>query len=162
VYGREYVSWRRENNDRLTLIGDKNTYVPGETAEILIPSPFQGEQYAFITVERGGVLRSEVLRLTSNSTIYHLPITSDLAPNIYFSVVLVKGQNNCAGADCLKPENLADYKVGLLPLDVTPVPQTLNIELTPSAAQAQPGEDVTYEVVVSDADGRRVFARFGR
>ncbi|HKZ87386.1 MAG TPA: Ig-like domain-containing protein [Anaerolineae bacterium] len=160
VYGREYVSWRRENNDRLTLISDKNTHVPGETAEILIPSPFQGEQYALITVERGGVLRSQVLRLTTNSTIYRLPITSDLAPNIYFSVVLVKGQNNCVGADCLKPENLADYKIGLLPLDVTPVPQTLNTELTPSAAQAQPGEDVTYDVAVTDADGRPVAGEF--
>ncbi|MGH9201829.1 MAG: alpha-2-macroglobulin family protein, partial [Vicinamibacterales bacterium] len=160
VTGREYVSWRRENNDRLTLIGDKNTYAPGETAEILIPSPFQGNQVALITIERGGVLRSELLRLTSNSTVYRLPITADLAPNIYFSVVLVKGQNNCAGADCLKPENLADYKVGLLPLDVTPIAQTLNIGLTPDTEQAQPDEDVTYEVIVTDANDQPVVGEF--
>ncbi len=160
VTGREYVSWRRENNDRLTLIGDKNTYRPGETAEILIPSPFQGEQYALVTLERGGVLRTELLRLTSNSTVYRLPISADLAPNIYFSVVLVKGQNNCAGADCLKPENLADYKVGLLPLDVTPAEQTLTIELTPDKTQAQPGEDVTYEVLATDASGEPVAGEF--
>ncbi len=160
VSGREYVSWRRENNDRLTLISDKNTYLPGETAEILIPSPFQGEQVALLTIERGGVLRSEVLRLTSNSAVYRLPITSDLAPNIYFSVVLVKGQNNCVGADCLKPENLADYKVGLLPLDVTPIAQTLQIALTPDKQQAQPGEEVLYEVSVTDSNGQPVAGEF--
>ncbi len=160
VSGREYVSWRRENNDRLTLISDKNTYLPGETAEILIPSPFQGEQYALITVERGGVLRSEVLRLASNSTVYRLPIDADLAPNIFFSVVLVKGQNACVGADCLKPENLADYKVGILPLDVTPLAQTLDIALTPDRAQAQPGEEVTYEIVVTDSNGQPIASEF--
>lgn len=160
VSGREYVSWRRENNDRLTLISDKNSYAPGETAEILIPSPFQGEQWALITVERGGMLKSEVLQLTSNSSVYRLPITPDFAPNIYFSVVLVKGQNNCAGADCLKRENLADYKVGLLPLDVTPSAQRLNIDLKPDKAQAQPGEDVTYDVAVTDANGQPASGEF--
>ena len=160
VTGREYVSWRRDNNDRLTLISDKSAYVPGETAEILIPSPFQGDQYALITIERGGVLKTEVQRLTSNSTVYRLPITADLAPNIYFSVVLVKGQNNCAGADCLRRENLADYKVGLLPLDVAPIPQTLNITLTPNRAEAQPGEQVTYDVSVADWQGRPVAGEF--
>ncbi|HJW83748.1 MAG TPA: MG2 domain-containing protein, partial [Anaerolineae bacterium] len=160
VTGREYISWRRENNDRLTLIGDKSAYAPGETAEILIPSPFQGDQYALISVERGGVLKSEVLRLPSNSTVYRLPITPDLAPNIYVSVVLVKGQNNCAGTDCLKPENLADYKVGLLPLDVQPIAQTLKVELTPDRPQAQPGEEVTYGIVATEADGQPVAGEF--
>ncbi|HEY4688728.1 MAG TPA: Ig-like domain-containing protein [Anaerolineae bacterium] len=160
VTGREYVSWRRENNDRISLISDKTTYVPGETAEVLIPSPFQGEQVALITIERGGVLRSEVVRLTSNSSIYRVPITPDLAPNFYVSVVLVKGQNNCAGADCLKPENLADYKVGLLPLDVTPVAQTLHIQLTPDKTQVQPREDVAYDVSVTDSNGQPVAGEF--
>ncbi|MGD2105355.1 MAG: Ig-like domain-containing protein, partial [Anaerolineae bacterium] len=46
VSGTKDVSWRRENNDRFDLISDQSSYVPGETAEILIPSPFRGEQWA--------------------------------------------------------------------------------------------------------------------
>ena len=37
----EFISWRQENNDRIELVADKKSYRPGETARILIPSPFQ-------------------------------------------------------------------------------------------------------------------------
>ncbi len=57
VTGDEYVSWQRENNDRISLISDKSSYVPGETARILIPSPFQGEHWALVSIERGGILQ---------------------------------------------------------------------------------------------------------
>jgi len=56
---RQYVSWRQENNDRIQLVADKRSYSPGETASILIPSPFQGQVTALVTVERGGFSRSK-------------------------------------------------------------------------------------------------------
>jgi hypothetical protein len=86
VSGTETVSWRRSNDDRITLVSDRATYAPGDTAEILIPSPFEGEQWALVTVERGGVLQAQVLELESNSTVYRLPITADHVPNIYVGV----------------------------------------------------------------------------
>jgi len=152
VSGAADVSWRRDNNDRFDLISDKSSYVPGETAEILIPSPFQGEQWAWITVERGGVLEEEVRRLESNSSVYRLPITAEHAPNIYVSVVIVKGP------DATNPA--ATHKVGILPLTVEPVQQTLNILLTPSVQRAEPGETVTFNVQARDSSGEPVEAAF--
>jgi hypothetical protein len=152
VSGAEDVSWRRENNDRFDLISDKSTYVPGETAEILIPSPFQGEQWAWITVERGDVLEQEVRRLDSNSAVYRLPITAEHAPNVYVSVVIVKGP------DATNP--VATHKVGYLPLTVEPVEQTLDITLRPSVEQAEPGSTVSFDVEARDANGEAVAAAF--
>ncbi|HZY42116.1 MAG TPA: alpha-2-macroglobulin family protein, partial [Anaerolineae bacterium] len=152
VTGREFVSWRRENNDRLTLISDKSSYVPGETARILIPSPFQGEHWALVSIERGGILRRELVKITSNSQIYELPITNDLAPNVYVSIVLVKGQD--------ATNKLSDYKVGLLPIDVKPIAQKLTVTLTPDRTTAQPGETVTYTVQVADSSGAAIQAEF--
>jgi uncharacterized protein YfaS (alpha-2-macroglobulin family) len=152
VSGREYVSWRRQNNDRINLISDKTSYVPGETAEILIPSPFSGEHWAWITVERGGILKQEVLRLESNSTVYRLPITANHAPNIYVSAVVFKGP----GAT----EPVATHKVGYVLLTVEPVAQTLSITLTPSVDQAGPGDAVSFDVQARDADGNPVQAAF--
>jgi len=146
------VSWRRENNDRFDLISDKATYVPGETAEILIPSPFQGEQWAWITVERGDVLQQEVRRLESSSAIYRLPITAEHAPNVYVSVVIVKGP------DATNPA--ATHKVGILPLTVEPVEQTLDIRIEKSPDSAQPGETVSFDLQVRDASGEPVQASF--
>ncbi len=150
VSGAEYVSWRRENHDRINLISDKNSYEPGEMAEILIPSPFAGPHWALVTVERGRIIRHEVVPITSNSQVYRLPIQDSDAPNVYVSVVLIKGQTADAP--------LADYKVGLLPLDVTPRAQTLNVSVSPDRPQAQPGEEVTYVVQTTDAEGNPVSA----
>ncbi len=152
VAGKEYVSWRRENNDRITLISDKTTYRPGETAEILIPSPFAGEQWAWITVERGGILQQEVVRLESNSTVYRLPLTAGHAPNIYVSAVIVKGPD--------ETERVAAHKVGYVVLTVEPVLQELSITLTPSVAQARPGDTVSFAVEARDATGAPVQASF--
>ena len=55
-------------------------------------------------------------------------------------VVLVKGQD--------ATNKLSDYKVGLLPLEVKPIAQTLKVTLTPDRTTAQPGETVTYDVQV--------------
>ena len=140
VTGKEYVSWRRENNDRITLISDKNSYAVGEIAEILIPSPFEGPHYALITVERAGVRRHEVVRLESNSAVYPLAITAADIPNIYVSVVLVQPRGQKAEGALA----LADFKMGLLPLDVAVQPVTLNLQLEAAVEQAEPGDAVDY------------------
>jgi hypothetical protein len=145
VAGEDYVSWRRENHDRITLVSDKNTYEVGETAEILIPSPFEGPHYALVTVERKGILRHQVIRLTNNSTIYRLPITEEAIPNIYVSVVLVKGRS----------DDPAAFKMGLLPLDVKLDPKTLTLDIeTPE--RAEPGDEVTYTVTARDPNGEPI------
>jgi hypothetical protein len=152
VSGADDIAWRRENNDRITLISDKSTYVPGETAEILIPSPFQGEQWAWITVERGGVLQQEVRRLESNSAVYRLPLTAEHAPNVFVSVVIVKGPD--------ANEPVATHRVGYIPLTVEPVKQTLDISISPSVERAEPGDTVTFDVEARDASGDPVYAGF--
>jgi uncharacterized protein YfaS (alpha-2-macroglobulin family) len=152
VSGRDYVSWRRQNNDRINLISDKTAYVPGETAEILIPSPFAGEHWAWVTVERGGILKQEMLRLESNSTVYRLPITAEHAPNVYVSAVIFKGPDDT--------EPVATYKVGYVLLTVEPVEQTLSVTLTPSVDQAGPGDTVSFDLDARDADGNPVQAAF--
>jgi hypothetical protein len=157
VTGEDDVSWRRENHDRLTLISDKVEYAPGETAEILIPSPFQGEHEALLTIERGRVIEHDRIKMTSSSQVYRLPIRADYAPNIYVSVVLVQGREGPRNGD--RPR-LADYKVGLLPIDVTPTVQLLNISLTPGVKQAEPGAEVTYNLEVTDANDEPVVAEF--
>ena len=152
VSGAEDVSWRRDNDDQFDLVSDKGSYVPGEMAEILIPSPFEGEQWAWITVERGGVLSEEVRRLERNSSVYRLPITAEHAPNVYVSVILVKGPDPANPA--------ATHKVGILPITVEPVEQTLDLTLTPSVEQAEPGDTVSFDVHARDANGEPVEAAF--
>ncbi|MEO7910277.1 MAG: MG2 domain-containing protein, partial [Roseiflexaceae bacterium] len=150
VAGTGYVAWRRENNDRFSLIADKTSYKPGETADILIPSPFTKPHWALITVERGGVLSHEVRKIDGNSSVFHLPITAAHVPNVYVTVTLFSPPDG--------PGKPADFKVGILPLAVAPDPQSLKIVLTPNPAAAQPGQNVSYDVQVTDLSGQPVAA----
>ena len=152
VTGSEYVSWMRENNDRINLIADRNTYAPGDTARILIPSPFEGEHFALVTVERGHILKHEVIRVAGSSQVYELPMPARYAPNVYVSVVLFKGMAD-GGAN-------ADFKVGYLNLRVETAQQTFSVTLTPDRRLVQPGEEVTYTLQVLDSAGLPVVGQF--
>ncbi|MFN8458124.1 MAG: Ig-like domain-containing protein [Anaerolineae bacterium] len=171
VSGDEDISWRRENNDRITLISDKAEYTSGETAEILIPSPFQGEHEALVTIERGRIIEHQVIKMTGSSHTYQLPITDNYVPNIYFSVVLVQGREGSPppseGGQGGVPR-LADYKVGILPIDVKPVKQLLKLSLTPASTTPplegggwggyQPGQEINYNIEATTTDGQPVAA----
>jgi uncharacterized protein YfaS (alpha-2-macroglobulin family) len=150
VSGGEFISWRQANNSRIDLVADKDKYEPGDTAEILIASPFQGQAKALVTIERGRLLTQEVITLTSNSYVYKLPITGDLAPNVYVSVVIVKG------VDDTNP--VPAFRMGLVNLEIDTVEQEINVEVTPDKEQAGPRDEVTYTIKTTDHRGRPVSA----
>ena len=151
VYGGEFVAWRQPNNDRIDLIADRDSYSPGDEAEILITSPFAGDDVrALVTVERGSILSHEVITLRSNSTVYRLPITGDLAPNVFVSVVIVKG------VDDTTP--VPEFRMGLVRLQVEPIEQTLHLNVLPDRKQVGPREEVTYRIEATDFAGNPVDA----
>lgn len=153
VSSEDYVSWRQQNSNRIDLIADKQDYAVGETAEILITSPFQGITEALVTVERGDVLSVERLTMTSNSTIYRVPITADFAPNVFVNVLLVKGvdENNPVAA----------FRVGMVQLAVDNYQKEITIEITPDKEQAGPRETVNYTVRTTNFEGQPVQAEVG-
>ena len=73
----------------LSFTSDKSKYTVGENAVLTIPTG-QGSR-ALITVETGTkVLRSYWLEGTGKSQQFKLPITADMAPNVYASVTLMQ------------------------------------------------------------------------
>jgi uncharacterized protein YfaS (alpha-2-macroglobulin family) len=149
VSGRQYVSWRQENNDRIELVADQRQYQIGDTATILVPHPYQGPVKALVTVERGHVYRHWVQTLETNSEQIEIPITEDLIPNVFVSVVIAKG------VDETTP--LPSFKVGYVQLPIEVTEKELVITLTPdrtSEEHYQPGETVIYDVDVTDSAGK--------
>ncbi len=150
VSGSEYVSWRQSNDHSFELISDKSSYQPGETAEILIASPFQGEVSALVTVERGHIKQHEVIRLVNNSTIYRLPITADMAPNVFVSIMVIKGVDETS----LAP----DFKLGMTQFTVDREQQELTVTITADQTSLSPGKTVNFTVNVADHTGQPVDA----
>ncbi len=149
ITGRGYINWRQENNDRIDLVADKKEYAPGETAEILVPAPFAGAE-ALITIERGKIRDVRRLTLPGNSETIRVPIRSDYTPNVYVSVVLVKG----VGPDSPLPQ----LKLGYTNLAVSTVEKKLDIAIQPDKAVYGPREKVTYAIDVKDHAGQPVQA----
>lgn len=149
--GPEYIAWRQQNSNRIDLIVGATQYRVGETAEVLITSPFQGETRALVTVERGDVITSEVITLVGNSYLYRLPITADLLPTAYVSVMIV------AGADETTP--YPQFRMGLAQIAIDNSDRALNIELTPATTDAAaPGSQQTWTIRTTDAAGNPVSA----
>jgi hypothetical protein len=152
------VAWRQQNSNRFDLITDADTYTVGDTAEILIASPFQGNTTALVTIERGDIIQHEVLRMTSNSEVFRLPITEDFAPNVFVSVLIVKGED--------ENNSYAEFRMGMATLLVDTERLAMNVEITPdvdvdAGEFAGPGDDVTYTIQTTNWQGEPVSAEVG-
>ncbi|MDO8672140.1 MAG: hypothetical protein Q7O66_12035, partial [Dehalococcoidia bacterium] len=107
--GSDMVYWKVENNDRIDLIADKPSYKPGETAKVLIPSPFPKAK-ALLTIERGHIMSYQTLDINSTSQVVEIPVESAHVPNVYVSIVLLRSEADGGGR--------ADFKMGYVELPV--------------------------------------------
>ncbi len=150
VSSHSYVSWRHTNDATFDLIVDQESYTPGDTAKILIAQPFEDPVYALVTTERGHIQTSEVIYLESNSTIYELPITAEMAPKVYVSVVVLQGADYA--------ETGSEFKMGMTEILVDTSQQELQVDISTDVPEAGPGGEVTYTVQVTDTAGNPVQA----
>ncbi|MEZ4515816.1 MAG: MG2 domain-containing protein [Chloroflexota bacterium] len=146
-----YAGWRSDPNQRtMDLVPDKDSYAPGETAEILVQSPFAQPVQAWLTIERGNLLDQQVVEV-NGSTVLQIPITADYAPNVHITVVAVKPVN---------PDDpdfpYADIRMGIVELPISIEQLTLDVELTPGQETYEPGDTADFTVSVMDYQGNPV------
>ena len=148
VSGGDFVAWPRQNNDRMELVADKKLYKSGDSAEILIPNPFTGTVEALVTLERGGVLEANRLTLNGNSETLEVPITGEHIPNIFVSVLIVKGVDESNPTPAMR--------IGYVQLNVDTTEKALTIDVAPSTTTLKPGETVSYTLTIKDSAGQPV------
>ena len=72
---------------------ERSTYRPGDSARIMIQSPWE-RATALLTTEREGVRTHRQFALTSSQQYVTVPITEDDIPNVYVSVLLMYPRRN--------------------------------------------------------------------
>lgn len=152
AYGGAYVAWERSDDDRLKLESNKKIYKPNETATILVQSPYETST-ALLTVEREGILERKVFELNGTSPAIELPIKEDYLPNVYVSVMLIKGRTGLpksGESDLGKPS----FKIGYAKLSVEASGKRLQVKISPSRKDFRVGETVEAEIEVKDASGK--------
>ncbi len=83
-----WQAWSREQPGTVELQSDKPSYLPGETAQIVIKAPFAGR--ALLTVISDRVLERHVLELRGNTAEYRIPLNAAYAPNVYCAVDVIR------------------------------------------------------------------------
>ena len=138
------------DSDRLSveLKSNKPTYQIGETARVLIKSPFP-EADALVTIERAGVYRSQRLHVRGPTPTIDVPISEDLRPNAYVAVHLIRARNANEKAGVGAP-----FRIGYTELRVDPEARRLGVSVRSDKSDFAPGAEVSVDVLVKDREGK--------
>lgn len=155
VLGEGYAAWLEDDDNRVEVITDKGLYDVGETATLLVQSPF-AEAEAWVTVEREGVLWQKRMTLRGTATPIEVPVDASMIPNVYVGVVLERGRVAPPGkaGDPGRPT----FRVGYAKLRVRDAAKRLAVELKPDAEEKKPGDDLSIALDVKDRAGKGAVA----
>ena len=79
VSGGQQPPARKVEQEKVTLIPDKETYQPGDTAEILVQSPFSPAE-GLLTVSRSGILYTERFQIEDGTATLEDPHRREAYP----------------------------------------------------------------------------------
>ncbi len=150
VAGSEWVPWEDESRFKMDLIADRGRYVVGDTATVMLASPFTDAE-AWVTIEREGLIEQRRMKLTSGSTTIRVPITEQFVPNAFVSVIVVRGRSAPPGR--LDDPGRPTLRVGYTELKVAPSVKQLAVTVTPLANEYLPGDTARVRLRVVDSRG---------
>ncbi|HEX5462582.1 MAG TPA: MG2 domain-containing protein [Steroidobacteraceae bacterium] len=151
------------SGDRMDLLPEQKRYEAGDTARFQVRMPFR-DATALVTVEREGVMRSFVTTLQSKNPIINVPLEAADAPNVFISVLAVRGrvahaeraiaksraQEVTALVDLTKPA----YRLGIAQIKVGWRPHRLDVRVDPARRIYEVRDKVAVHIHVARADGQ--------
>ncbi|MCX8053156.1 MAG: hypothetical protein N3B12_05060, partial [Armatimonadetes bacterium] len=127
----------------LKIVTDKKSYMPGETAKVLINTASPGRT-ALVTIEGEKIYERMVISVKGKSTTIDIPVRESYKPNFYVGVCFVRQKRFIHQEERVK---------------VSIVPQTINISIEPNKTRYLPGETATYKLKTTDSKGQPVNAQ---
>ena len=171
--GDGYTAWARFDHNRIELVPERRTYKPGETARVMIQSPWE-QATALVTTEREGVRSHRQFALTSTQQSISIPITDEDIPNVFVSVLLVKGRSQveakpaeptatsqfergASGPNVV--EDPSDpgkpaFRLGYVELNVEDATKRLTVAVRADKEEYRPANTAKVLLDVKDATGR--------
>ena len=157
VSGGQQPPSRKVEQEQVTLIPDQQTYQPGDTAQILVQSPFSPAE-GLLTVSRSGFLYTTRFQIKDGSTTLSVPIQAAYIPNLNIQVDLVgsAARTDDLGEPLSNVPPRPAFATAQLDLSIPPLQRTLSLQVKPEATQLEPGGETTLQVVLKDANGQPV------
>jgi uncharacterized protein YfaS (alpha-2-macroglobulin family) len=139
-------------SDRMDVLPERKSYEAGETARFQVRMPFR-EATALVTVEREGVIDAFIQPISGKAPVIDVPIKPNYAPNVYVSVLAVRGRVGEPQPTALVDLGKPAFRLGIAPINVGWRPHELKVRVTPDAAVHKVRETATVRLKVDRADG---------
>ena len=155
--GKSGVPSRSVELESVNLVPDAETYAVGDTAEILVDSPFSTGT-GLLVVARNEIVELRTFEITDHAAVLEVPISDDHVPELTLQVEIV-GTTPRTADDGTVLEDVADrpaYASGQIRLRVPPAQRALDVTATPAAPNVKPGATTAVTVKVSDSEGEPV------
>jgi uncharacterized protein YfaS (alpha-2-macroglobulin family) len=146
--------WFQEtDSDRMDVIPEAKRYEPGETARFQVRMPFRNAT-ALITVEREGVGETFVKELSGKEPVIELPVRGNWAPNVFISVLAVRGRVNDAQPTATVDLGRPAFRLGIAEIQVGWKAHELKVNVSTDRSVYKVRETVKAKIAVTAADGR--------
>jgi uncharacterized protein YfaS (alpha-2-macroglobulin family) len=155
VSGPTPVAWKRTTAAVFETSLDKKAYEPGDTARVLIQSPFQ-DAAAFVVVERPSGNLYRWAEVKDGQGLLELPVTEELVPRFPLHIILMRGRLPGGpvvqgGQDRFKPLSVANTTW----ITVDPATNRVGVSLS-HEAKALPGSEFSIDISLEDRQGKAV------
>ncbi len=149
VGGQTPMAWKKPRQGVFELATDKPKYRPGDTARIIIQSPFQ-QGRALVVVEEPGGNTYTWREVSGGKAVYELPIKGSHVPNIPVHVALMRGR---LGEGKTEDTRYRPQTLGAsIDVEVEPVRNQVTVELK-HPETARPGTKIPVEISLKDERG---------
>jgi uncharacterized protein YfaS (alpha-2-macroglobulin family) len=154
VHGDDAVVWD-DDNKRVDLVPDKDSYEPGEKAKILVRSPFD-EASGFLVVEREGLAQTHELHVKGGVAVVELEVMPEMVAGVTLSAVLTRPRTAVKGAPSDQDLGAPAAASGQIPLVISKDQKTVVVEVKPEVDRIEPGDKLTVAIQTKDKAGNPI------
>ena len=155
VSGNDYVPWEQREDDTIELVPEATSYRPGEVSRILVKSPYERAK-ALVTIEREFILEAKVIELVGTSSFIEIPIFPEYIPNIFVSVLLVKGRTSPPEQGEARDDlGIPSFKIGYTQIAIDPAEKRLEVKFLGIEPEYRPRDKVSFKLKV-ESQGKPV------
>lgn len=158
VAGDTPIAWEKPKAAVFETVPDKDEYEPGDTARILLKSPYQ-QARALVVVEEPERNTYHWIDIKKGQGLFSLAVTGDMTPAIPVHALLLRGRLNDAGGASLeriKEDRTRPQALGsTVWITVKPTSRQLQVELE-HPDKALPGTTIPITITLTTPDGGAV------
>ncbi len=148
--------WGRRDQAKLELQLDRETYKPGDTATVLIQSPFEAGEL-FLSVVRDRPLYQTIVPVQGSAPQVQFTVTPEMLPNAAVEAVLVRKGKPLADLAENEVNQLEDLvQIGFQSFTLDLASQYLQVAVQPQNKTLEPGTDQTVAFTVTNAQNQPV------